>query len=237
MCVKPYKKRGLRKFSLTAARVKSMAYGLENICWSSRDICSVRFRNRCRNQCDRKIYSRVSISAYAVQSLDVGQKFRRAQLTVRTRLARAPVGENRVAWVESEVQDWIDRKVEEARNMSGGVVIEFTDTQVREFMNKGVDWMLERDDLSPSAKLCGMVIACQYWEMRCLDSICVHKTDKSEFARLAGISLGAAVEGIAELARNGIIYDDWETDETDIFLYSFQPLVHTMMDRRRYATN
>lgn len=29
--------------------------------------------------------------------------------------ARVPVGDHRVAWVESEVQAWIDRKVEEAR--------------------------------------------------------------------------------------------------------------------------
>ncbi|QOG17527.1 helix-turn-helix transcriptional regulator [Bradyrhizobium sp. SEMIA] len=29
--------------------------------------------------------------------------------------ARVPIGENRVGWIESEVQNWIERKVAEAR--------------------------------------------------------------------------------------------------------------------------
>jgi prophage regulatory protein len=29
--------------------------------------------------------------------------------------ARVPVGEHRIAWLESEVDEWVNRKVEEAR--------------------------------------------------------------------------------------------------------------------------
>ena len=28
---------------------------------------------------------------------------------------RVPIGDNRVAWIEAEVQEWVDRKVEQAR--------------------------------------------------------------------------------------------------------------------------